>query len=1068
MNHPFVCLIAVVGSTELRDFRVQIQGWTNKVACLSFLYWVDKLEGETYAKVNTIYLDVLPQIKPCSPEAVRIFLGVLRKASMSLQTNTLVMGELVANSIDMLLEDLRASVKDSFKMHLRDGLIILITFLVDPPKSCGRNGNDICAKANALLDESASLISSLSSHEEKDGIPYERDFLQKIDTLKEDIKVNYVQIQELLWSDFPNTNGLGFIDFLLESLREKTSSIPFAKCLLLAIQEKFISIKPYLKDFMEQQNDFKEIKDLWLRILGLAYAVEHAVDSCFFKENKIWYKMICLYIFLDEIEYVIKEAEKMADESVYNGRISNVEMYPNQTIPENAKSSRLDGAVVGFKNEAKEIINRLTRGSKTLEVVSIVGMAGQGKTTLANKVYNDPSIKYSFHKIFWCSVSQIYQLKRLLQDILTDVTGVDYGKNHEMSEDELALKLYRYLKGNQYLIVLDDIWDIEAWYKLKESFPDDSNGSRIMITSRIHDMALQTKLASSVHPLYPLSTEESWELLRMKLFNEDEIPENLFAVGMQIVKLCEGLPLSIVVIAGVLAKRVRDLTWWKEIATNLSSKIGEDCMNILELSYTHLSEHLKPCFLYFGAFQQGKVVKVKKLIRLWVAEGLIPKTGTERLDDVAMDFLMNLIVRSLVTVVEKSSNAGIKGCRIHDLLFELCMAKVEEQRFLRSLKDAKCPSNIQFKQHRLSIHIMWRSFVESNPSALYARTLIIPEHGHSDTHPNNSSFFLKFKFLRVLDLEYGVFINRFPKEITSLMHLRYLAIKGISDLPPNIDSLLCLEVLCVYSETNKIMVPSSIWKMKTLRHIFLKCEPYFSFGNSMLEEGQLDNVDTLSWLMICGNEYSKRLLRRFPKVRKLKFRFYDDQRLCLQFPALDFLSNLESLDVRCLLTGMNYPCDLRLPSTLKELTLSMTGLPWRVLSTVAELPNLEVLKLLHAFVGQKWDMEDEEFTKLKFLKIRSTDIREWNAYADSFPCLERLILEKCEKLEEIPLDFGQISTLDLIEVHSCSNGTESSAREIRSAQLDNGNDGFVVLITSKNVDNGSGWIYWPLVFRHIN
>lgn len=682
---------------------------------------------------------------------------------------------------------------------------------------------------------------------------------------------------------------------------------------------------------------------------------------------------------------------------------------------------------------------------------------GQGKTTLANKVYNDPSVKYSFHKIAWCSVSQMYQLKRLLQHILTDVTGVDYGKNHEMSEEELTEKLYRCLKGYQYLIVLDDIWDIEAWYKLKESFPNDSNGSRVMITSRIHDIASQTKLASSIHPLHPLSTEKSWELLQKKLFNEDEIPENLFEVGMKIVKLCEGLPLSIVVIAGVLAIRVRDLTWWKEIATNHTSKIGEGSMNILELSYTHLSEHLKPCFLYFGAFQQGKNVKVKRLIRLWVAEGLIPKIGEGRLDDVAMNFLMNLIDRSLAIVIERSSNAGIKRCRIHDLLFELCLAKVEEQRFLRSLKDAKCPLNIQFKQQRLSIHIMWWSFLKSNPTASYVRTLIIPDNDYSYTDTNNSSFFMKFKFLRVLDLEYGVLFYQFPEEITSLIHLRYLAIKGIYFLPSNIDSLLFLEVLCVYSETAKIMVPSSIWKMKTLRHIYLKCEPYFSFGNSLLEGAQLDNVDTISWLTICGNEYSKELLRRFPKVRKLKFRFYDDQRQWLQLPALDLLRNLESLDVRCLLLGMKFPCDLRLPSTLKEFTLSTTGLPWSVLSAVAKLPNLEVLKLLQPFVGQKWDMEDEVFMKLKFLKIRSTDIQEWNAYADSFPCLERLVLEKCENLEEIPLDFGQISTLDLIEVHSCSNGTETSAREIQKAQLDNGNDGFVVLVTSKNVDNGNGW-----------
>lgn len=376
-EYPSVCLITVVGSAKLRYFPVQIQAWTNKVAPLSCLYWVGNFEGETFAKVNTIYLDVLQQIKPSSPESARIFLGVLMEALMSLShshTNTLVMGELVANSIDMLLENLVACMKDSFKMRLRDDLIILITFLVDPPKIYWWSRDKIYAKAGALVDESASLISSLSSHEEKDCFPNEKDFLEKIDILKADIKVNYVHIQELFWSDFPFTNCLGFIDFLLENLREKTSSIPFAMCLLLAIQEKLISIRPYLKDVMEQQNDFKESKDLWLRILGAAYAIEHVLDSCFFKESQVWYEMICLNILLEEIGFLIKEVEKIRDESECKSRIPNVETNPNQTIPEHAKTSRLDGTIVGFEDEAKEIINRLTRGSKELEVVSIVGM----------------------------------------------------------------------------------------------------------------------------------------------------------------------------------------------------------------------------------------------------------------------------------------------------------------------------------------------------------------------------------------------------------------------------------------------------------------------------------------------------------------------------------------------------------------------------------------------------------------------------------------------------------------------------------------------------------------------
>lgn len=50
-------------------------------------------------------------------------------------------------------------------------------------------------------------------------------------------------------------------------------------------------------------------------------------------------------------------------------------------------------------------------------------------------------------------------------------------------DDELDRKLYQSLKGRRYLILMDDVWDLRAWEDLRASFPDESNGSRIIFTT---------------------------------------------------------------------------------------------------------------------------------------------------------------------------------------------------------------------------------------------------------------------------------------------------------------------------------------------------------------------------------------------------------------------------------------------------------------------------------------------------------------------------------------------------------------------------------------------------------
>nr|GMD47725.1 putative late blight resistance protein homolog R1A-10 isoform X2 [Ipomoea batatas] len=120
------------------------------------------------------------------------------------------------------------------------------------------------------------------------------------------------------------------------------------------------------------------------------------------------------------------------------------------------------------------------------------------------------------------------------------------------------------------------------------------------------------------------------------------------------------------------------------------------------------------------------------------------------------------------------------------------------------------------------------------------------------------------------------------------------------------------------------------------------------------------------------------------------------------------------------------------PPNLKQLTLRYTYLPWKEIHIVGKLPNLEILKLKDfAFCGSKWEQTEMGFKKLKVLLISRLDFTHWNASANHFPILEKLVLKYCWELKQVPIKFANIETLKSIVLESCYSSLLKSAREIK-------------------------------------
>ncbi|XP_031275236.1 probable disease resistance RPP8-like protein 2 [Pistacia vera] len=175
-----------------------------------------------------------------------------------------------------------------------------------------------------------------------------------------------------------------------------------------------------------------------------------------------------------------------------------------------------------FDSEISELSRLILTSEKLL--ISVVGVAGSGKTTLVKRVYNHSEIKKIFHNRAWICVSPNFKEKNLLVQILKQVTEV-------RDEEKLPLEKLQekpcinLLNTQRYLIVLDDVHAPAIWEKLQVVFPISSNGSRVILTSRDNNIATHIDPTIPLLRVNPLTEDESRSLFSKRARREtgDEV-----------------------------------------------------------------------------------------------------------------------------------------------------------------------------------------------------------------------------------------------------------------------------------------------------------------------------------------------------------------------------------------------------------------------------------------------------------------------------------------------------------------------------------------------------------------
>ncbi|KAL1198812.1 Disease resistance protein RPP8 [Cardamine amara subsp. amara] len=756
------------------------------------------------------------------------------------------------------------------------------------------------------------------------------------------------------------------------------------------------------------------------------------------------------------ISEVIDGMQSLGIKIIDSGRsLSLQERQRKQKEIREEYANKSENDLVGMEQSIEELVGQLVENDN-IQVVSISGMGGLGKTTLARKVFHHDSVRRRFDGFAWIYVSQQFTQENVWQRILQELQPHD-GEILKMDKYALQSKLFQLLKTGRYLVVLDDVWEKEDWDRMKAVFPSE-RGWKMLLTSRNEGVGLHAD--PTCFPFRPktLTPEQSWKLCERNAFprtdeTELRLDEEMEAIGKKMVTYCGGLPLAVKVLGGLLAEKPT-FPEWKRVYDNFGAQIpgksvlhenNLDSVNrILSLSYEDLPLHLKNCFLYLAHFPQDWSIPKDFLFYYWAAEGIITSFYDGEY------YFGELVRRNMVIVEENYLTSRLESFKMHDMMREVCLSKAKEENFLEIIKIPTSTSTFnaqsRSRSRRLAVHSGDR-LVENNLHHILGhknnkkvRSLLVL--GFEESFWKHSASGLRsLPMLRVLDLEKVQFEGgKLPSSIGELIHLRYLSLDDarISHLPSSLRNLKLLLFLnlCVDSE-EPVYLPNVLKEMLELRNL---CLPQLMDDKTELELGDLVHLESL-WFFSTQHS-SVTDLDRMTKLRNLSVSLTGSCTFETLSSSLRELRNLETLyltdiyrsgadsvgefvldlihlkEITLLMHMPRFPDQFRFPPRLAHIGLLNCKMEEDPMPVLEKLLHLKSVRLLSgAFIGRRMVCSKGGFPQLSALKIsKEFELEEWIVEEGSMPCLRTLTLSNCKKLKELPDGLKYITSLKELKI----------------------------------------------------
>ncbi|GLU08349.1 hypothetical protein SLE2022_252670 [Rubroshorea leprosula] len=825
---------------------------------------------------------------------------------------------------------------------------------------------------------------------------------------------------------------------------------------LIMLQDKLVLIQAVLQDAGQRQVTDPAVKRWLLKLREVADDADYILDEVAYEsvkrrmkiQNQMMKKVRYFFTPNNPLAFGLRMAHKIKKVIALVGGINNDAhgfglqsrlATTNYQQRRNLQTQSFIGTFsqfVGREDDVSKIVQLLTDPTNELPlcVLSIVGMAGLGKTTLAQSVRSHDQIQNHFGKIMWVCVSENFDVERILAEMLESLSEKS---DAIRNKDTVVQKIRSAIGEKNYLLILDDVWNKESqkWEDLKRCLLGmcKMSGNRVVVTTRDKNVALTMgTLPGHMYYLGLLKDVECWSIIKLKVFGDasKHLDSELENIGRDFARKCRGVPLVASVIGGILCTKRPDKAEWLPIKSKIdalgSLEYQDDgIMHILQLSFDNLLKPgLKQCFAFCCIYPKDYVMTREILIQLWMAEGFLhlPEETSMMLEDIGDEYFNDLLSYSLFQEEWRDSFGSIVGCKMHDLIHDFAQSISKSETVI--LETLSSRSNISSCRH-LNL-ICDQQMVPTTLGDVAQLHTLFSKHGF----PRGMS--RKFKKLRVLNFPYAFDAEELPACFGNMKSLRYLDISRtqIKELPRLVTNLYNLQTFRFLNCRSIKMPPEGIASLINLRHV------YFSYEENMPANiGRLSNLQTLP-LFFVGATKGRKIeeleclsqLRGRLEIRNLEL--VKDKSEAMRAKLHE--KEVNDLNMRWGKEG-NQDEDvlegLRPHSNLQRLAIYGYGgknLPsWMLKSNCSYSNEMFLIKnLVKLSIKECKKLENipamTELSSLQLLYIWSCN--ELSTIADeafaTFECLQELIINNCPKLESVPT--SGLQSLQKLSIVNCS------------------------------------------------
>ncbi|XP_037463289.1 disease resistance protein Pik-2-like [Triticum dicoccoides] len=686
--------------------------------------------------------------------------------------------------------------------------------------------------------------------------------------------------------------------------------------------------------------------------------------------------------------------------------------------------------LVGRESQMSELRNHTAKACfSDSPIISVWGIAGIGKSALVRNLYYDRMLQTNqFTKYSWVDISHPFNLRDFSRSLLLD---------HHSDKDPIK-ECRDLLSKHKCLIVIDDLQSKEEWDLIKAALV--SRPSSSVIIAITTEASLATYCANNEEQVFNvkgLEAAAAMELFRNEVRRKNHscpLKSHKNVELEELISKCGGLPKVIVSIAALLATQTVTLMdtvhslnhkFMHRLETNLEYDGLRGLFEWMRSYFRTCPDSLKPCIFYLSIFPRGQIIRRRRLVRRWIAEGYSRDSDEESAVEKGEKFFSKLLDLSIIQqipqlVTTAFNDARMVSCQVNGFIREYIVSRRMEENLVFEL-GANCVLTTQRTGRHLIILESWDRDIIVFESIDFSRLRSLTVFGKWEP------FFISksMRLLRVLDLEdaSGLKDEDLIEMVKRLRRLKFLSLRGCREvfhLPSSLGDLRQLQTLDV-RHTSIVRLPKNIVKLEKLQYIrtgtTISALTPPAPSSSLLKfrrrrgllgvqvpkgTGKLTALHTLGVVNVSasGGKAIVEELKKLTQLRKLGVSGINRQNSKDFFCAISGHVHLESLLVRFAkdnqgpLDGIPLPCKnlqslklyglqekLPLPwnqlSKLRKLDVEMTTLEKTDIEFLAKLPNLCILRLLVKqpqdgklhFYAEMYGEQLATFEKAKILEI---------------------------------------------------------------------------------------------------